>query len=170
MRRTAISTLIMLWMLSVCASAWAEPPTEHGHGDHHLGVRVALGQGLGSHATSGVGCGLMGEHHLVGPLELEWVGQLDRHGAELVATESVGLKAPWHLTEHVDLFVGAGAMARQHDRGEPLSAGLVGSGGATFWWGHDVGVLVEVEWLEDLTRHTHEVEGVVAFMVRVGGV
>ena len=109
MKRAAISTLIMMWTLSVCALAWAEPPTEHGHGDHHLGVRVALGQGLGSHATSGVGCGLMGEHHLVGPLEFEWVGQLDRHGAELVATESVGLKAPWHLTEHVDLFVGAGA-------------------------------------------------------------
>jgi hypothetical protein len=142
-----------------------EQPFDHGH--HHLGFRLVMGQSVGAHPAAAAGWGLMGEHHLWGPLEFEWVGQIEDHGAETTATESVAIKAPWHLTEHVDLFVAAGAMARQHDHGALLSGGFVGSGGATFWWGQDVGVLVEVEWLEDLARHTHEVEGVVAFLIRL---
>ncbi len=185
--RVSVLTFAMtaLVMAPVAASAQerhaADEPAlqEHAraltHGAHHVGVRLAWSNRVdarvrehgGEHEdATGFGVGLVGELPMWGPLELEWVGQVDRHGDALQLTEELCVKAPWHLSADVSVFLGAGGLLRQHSHGELLSGGVVGSAGGTYWLSEDTGVMVELEVIEDLALATREVEGIVTVMVR----
>ena len=139
------------------------------HANHQLGVRVGGGLAMDTrHAAPTMGIGIVGEHALLNHhLEVEWAGILERHGNNLDVMESLALKVPWHITSTIDLFFGLGLMTRQHSREALWSGGTVLLAGTTYWRDH-WGVSIEMEYIEDVIRREHDLEGLVAIMYRFG--
>lgn len=139
------------------------------HTNHQLGLRVGGGIAMDRrHTAPTLGVGIIGEHALLNHhLEIEWAGILERHDANLDMMESLALKVPWHLTPTMDLFFGLGLMARQHSQGSRWSGGTVLLAGTTYWR-HQWGISFEMEYIEDVIRRTHDIEGLVAMMYRFG--
>lgn len=137
-----------------------------------LGMHVLYGNTThDAHHLPVWGAGIMGEHGLFHHrLELEWAGHMTHYELETEFTETLSLRLPWHMTTHTELFIGVGGMLRQHTRGNLLSAGLLASTGGLYWLDDELhwGLVLELDMVEDLTRATHEVEGLAGVVYRFG--
>lgn len=181
-----VCLLVMAAILLVPAYGWSQ---EHGgHGEAGTPVRDArfgvLFTGGGSRddldTTPTLGVMVVGELMVVPDLlEVEIASGYTRHGADHGFTEAFLLKKPWHAGEHVEFFLGAGGMVRQHlatshgrqreEHENRCSTGPLVQAGSIYWLADHWGVTAEVEYIQDIGIHTREVEGLAGLLYRFGG-
>ena len=156
---------------------WCE---EHGR-DARLGV-LFIGGGTREHAHTipTYGVVMLGEVVVVPDwLEVEVSSGYTRHSVGHELTEMLVLKKPWHAGEHVELFVGAGGMVRQHALHSELlreratqtrewTTGPMVQMGSVYWLSPHWGMTAEVEYIQDLHNHVHELEGLAGMLYRFG--
>ena len=89
------------------------------------------------------------------------------------------IRKPWHAGEHVELFVGVGGMVRQHALHSELlreratqthewTTGPMVQMGSVYWLSPHWGMTAEVEYIQDLHNHVHELEGLAGMLYRFG--
>ncbi|MEC9398898.1 MAG: hypothetical protein VX475_14815 [Myxococcota bacterium] len=176
-------TLLTLTTLMLIPSlGWSEGSGHEGHGrDARVGV-LFIGGGTREHAHTipTYGVVMLGEVVLIPDwLEVELSSAYTRHSIGHELTEMFVLKKPWHAGKHMEVFLGAGAMVRQRALHSELlreravqthvwTTGPMVQVGSIYWLAPRWGLTAEVEYIQDLHDHVHEVEGLAGLLYRFG--
>ena len=147
------------------AASASEAAHEHEHAHYHdiLGVRLVAGAGLFRTTHSPhriVGAMASYEHSVTSWAELEINAGMVKEDAHQIVPLELMLKAPWHVTHHLDLFLSFGSVAMVGLHHVPtIQVGTIHALGAYVWYTEHAGLSFEANHVMVHAPETvHEIE------------